>query len=99
MPARPVPKMTPTWKPSKRTLLTAMAALPAAALVPAAVRAEIEVNVNRGDVQPLPIALPAFAGPQGPDIAQVISANLQRSGLFRPLDPASFIEHDLNIAV
>jgi TolB protein len=35
----------------------------------------------------------------GADIAGVISANLQRSGLFRPLDPASFIEKDLNAAV
>ncbi|MFL5295178.1 MAG: Tol-Pal system beta propeller repeat protein TolB [Phenylobacterium sp.] len=91
--------MTSTWKLSKRTLLTALAALPAAALAPAAARAEIEVNVNRGDVQPLPIAIPAFGGTQGAEIAQVIGANLQRSGLFRPLDPASFVEHDLNVAV
>lgn len=63
-------------------------------------RADIEVNVNRGDVQPLPIAVPAFGGGQvGADIAAVISANLQRSGLFRPLDPASFMERDLNTAV
>jgi TolB protein len=63
-------------------------------------RAEIEVNVNRGDVQPLPIAVPAFGGGQvGADIASVINANLQRSGLFRPLDPASFVEKDLNAAV
>src|SRR6185312_3532818 len=95
---RPVPKMTPV---SKRTLLGALAALPAAALLsPAAARADIEVNVNRGDVQPLPIALPAFAGGQvGADIAGVISANLQRSGLFRPLDPASFTDRDLTVAV
>jgi len=86
---------------SKRTLLAALAALPAAAFgVPGAARADIEVNVNRGDVQPLPIALPAFGGGQvGADIAGVISANLQRSGLFRPLDPASFVERDLNTAV
>jgi TolB protein len=63
-------------------------------------RAEIEVNVNRGDVQPLPIAVPAFAGGQaGADIASVIAANLQRSGLFRPLDPATFTEKDLTAAV
>lgn len=85
---------------SKRTLLTGLAALPAAALFASAARADIEVNVNRGDVQPLPIALPAFGGGQvGADIAGVISANLQRSGLFRPLDPASFVERDLNAAV
>ena len=62
-------------------------------------RAQIEVNINRADVEPLPVAVPAFNGSQGGDIAQVISANLQRSGLFRPLDPASFIEKDLNAAV
>jgi len=90
--------MTPV---SKRTLLSALAVLPAAALLaPGGARADIEVNVNRGDVQPLPIALPAFGGGQvGADIAGVISANLQRSGLFRPLDPASFTERDLNTAV
>jgi TolB protein len=69
-----------------------LAALPA--------RAEIEVNVNRGDVQPLPIAIPAFGGGQvGADIAGVISGNLNRSGLFRPLDPASFVEKGLTTAV
>jgi TolB protein len=86
---------------SKRTLLTGLASLPAAALfLPGAARADIEVNVNRGDVQPLPIAIPAFGGGQvGSDIAGVITANLQRSGLFRPLDPATFVEHDLSVTV
>ncbi|MBS0363880.1 MAG: Tol-Pal system protein TolB [Proteobacteria bacterium] len=85
---------------SKRTLLAGMTALPAAVwLAPAAARADIEVNVNRADVQPLPIAIPAFAGPRGPDIAGVIAADLQRSGLFRPLDPASFVERDLTISI
>ncbi|HEX4712855.1 Tol-Pal system beta propeller repeat protein TolB [Phenylobacterium sp.] len=89
--------MTPL---SKRSLLMALAAVPAAALIAPAARAEIEVNVNRGDVQPLPIAVPAFGGGQvGADISGVISANLQRSGLFRPLDPATFVERDLNAAV
>src|SRR5579859_6208891 len=85
---------------TKRSFLATMAALPASTLFAKAARADIEVNVNRGDVQPLPIALPAFSGGQvGGDIAGVISANLQRSGLFRPLDPASFTDHDLSIAV
>ncbi|THD77192.1 MAG: Tol-Pal system protein TolB [Phenylobacterium sp.] len=69
-------------------------------LAAAPARADIQVNVNRGDVQPLPIAIPAFNGGQvGADIAAVISANLNRSGLFRPIDPASFTEHDLTTAV
>ena len=70
-----------------------------AVFLAAPARAEIEVNVNRGDVQPLPVAVPAFGGTQGADIAQVIAANLQRSGLFRPLDPASFVEKNLTAAV
>eukprot|EP01035_Chromulina_nebulosa_P061551 gene61551-84188_t len=73
-------------------------ALAATAVVRPA-HAAIDVNVNRGDVQPLPVAVPAFGGAQGADIAQVIAANLQRSGLFRPLDPASFVEKNLTAAV
>lgn len=85
--------------PITAVLLTLLCALTAAVLAQPA-RAEIEVNVNRGDVQPLPIAVPAFGGGQvGGDISQVIAANLQRSGLFRPLDPASFIEKDLTANV
>ncbi len=83
-----------------RTLMLALACVLTAGLAAAPARAEIEVNVNRADVQPLPIALPAFGGGQvGADIASVIGANLQRSGLFRPLDPASFVEKNLNAAV
>jgi TolB protein len=82
-----------------KPLILALAALFAGvgAALPAA--AQVEVNVNRGDVQPLPIAIAAFGGERGADIAGVISANLERSGLFRPLDPATFTEKDLNAAV
>ncbi|WP_420849878.1 Tol-Pal system beta propeller repeat protein TolB [Phenylobacterium kunshanense] len=80
-------------------LFSLLCAITALALASPA-RAEIEINVNRADVQPLPIAVPAFGGGQvGADVSQVIAANLQRSGLFRPLDPASFIEKDLTAAV
>jgi TolB protein len=87
-----------------RPFTTVLAALALAAallgLAAPSARAAIEVNVNRGDVQPLPIAVPAFGGGQvGADIAGVIAANLQRSGLFRPLDPATFAEKDLSAAV
>ncbi len=93
---------TKVWSPSMplKSLLLALALMAGASLAAAPARAEIEVNVNRGDVQPLPIATPAMGGAAvGAEIANVIAANLQRSGLFRPLDPASFIERDLNAAV
>jgi TolB protein len=84
----------------RRSLLLTLVATAGAIALADVARADIEVNVNRGDVQPLPIAIPAFGGGQaGADIASVISANLQRSGLFRPLDPSTFVEKDLNAAV
>src|SRR5438105_11726907 len=61
--------------------------------------AELRLDVTRGKVEPMPIAIPAFAGgggeeaQTGRDMAQVISADLERSGLFRPLDPQSFIQN------
>jgi TolB protein len=61
--------------------------------------ADITVDVNQAAVQPLPIAITAFGGPQvGAQISKVVSADLERSGLFRPLDPATFREQpDVNV--
>jgi TolB protein len=68
-------------------VLTALAALAIAA--PAL--ADITVDVNQAAVQPLPIAIPPFGGlPTGAEISDVVTADLDRSGLFRPVDPASF---------
>jgi TolB protein len=56
--------------------------------------AALQVDVNQGNIQPLPIAIPDFAGQAGPgqNIASVIRADLDRSGLFRPLDKESFLD-------
>ncbi len=60
--------------------------------------AELRIDITRGKVEPLPIAIPAFAGgggeevQTGRDLAQVISADLDRSGLFSPIDPRAFIQ-------
>jgi TolB protein len=60
-------------------------------------RADLRLDITSGQVQPMPIAIPAFAGGgearAGGEIAGVISADLERSGLFRPLDPRSFIQN------
>jgi len=83
-----------------KTLVLALAAVLASTLAfTAPARAQIEVDVNRGDVQPLPIAIPAFGGAQGAEISQVITGNLERSGLFRPIDPNAFIEKSLDVNV
>jgi TolB protein len=59
--------------------------------------ATLQVNVDQGVAQPLPIAIPDFngAGADGAmaaNIAGVVRADLDRSGLFRTLDAKSFID-------
>lgn len=60
--------------------------------------AQLKVDITRGSLEPLPIAVTDFAGatPEssqfGREIAQVVSADLERSGLFRPIDPRAFIQ-------
>src|SRR5205085_9416974 len=67
--------------------------------LPGAALAELRVDITRGKIEPMPIAVPAFVGGGGEeaqvgrDLAQVISADLERSGLFRPLDPRGFIQN------
>ncbi len=64
--------------------------LAAAATSPA--RALVEIVVSGGNFVPLPIAIPDFASSDpafGKEIADIVRANLKRSGLFEPLDPAS----------
>jgi TolB protein len=57
--------------------------------------AELRIDITRGNVNPLPIALPDLSGEGklGADIMRVISDDLERSGLFKPLDPRAFIEN------
>ena len=61
--------------------------------------AELRLDITRGKIEPLPIAVPALSGAGGEegqagrDIAQVVSADLERCGLFRPIDPRAFIQN------
>jgi len=48
------------------------------------------IDVNRARTDPIPIAIPSFGdGPLGRDIAGVVSADLARSGLFKPISAAA----------
>src|SRR6478752_8519502 len=80
-----------------KKFLVLLAALVALSAAPA--HAALQVDVTQGNAQPLPIAIPDFIGdPQaGPNIAGVVRADLERSGLFRPLDQKGFVEHITNI--
>ena len=79
----------------------ALAVFLALGIMASTARADIVVNVNQGVTQPLPIAVPAFvaANTVGADISRVVTGDLQRSGLFKPLDPNSFLEHNLDVNV
>jgi len=68
-------------------------------------RAQLSVDVNQGTVVPLPIAIPDFiarnvkAKNMATDIANVITADLQRSGLFAPINKRAFLSRPTNLAV
>ncbi|MDH3596469.1 MAG: Tol-Pal system beta propeller repeat protein TolB [Rhodospirillales bacterium] len=61
-------------------------------------RAELNVDITQGFVEPLPVAITDFyaetleESKTGKDLAGVISADLERSGLFRPIDHGAFIQ-------
>ena len=75
-----------------RFLATVLFAILAVTATPA--HADLRVDITRGNVEPMPIAIPAMigAGAQesqiGAQIASVVNADLERSGLFKPI-PAS----------
>ena len=61
--------------------------------------AEVEGGLRgrqtEGTLAPIPIAIPAFVGEDpriAADVTGVVAADLERSGLFKPLDPAGFLE-------
>jgi len=78
-----------------------MSLVAASAAIPA--HAQLSIDITKGNIDPTPIAIPDFMssdsrGQQiGRDLAEVVRADLERSGLFRALDPNSFIEKQTNI--
>lgn len=67
------------------------------ALVPAA-QASLQIKLDEGVVQPIPIAITDFFGTTPKDqniaaeVANIVRGDLERSGLFLPIDRTSFIE-------
>ncbi len=72
--------------------------------IPQVAHAEIRLDLTRGVSEPMPIAITSFHGaaPQHRDYAtqipQVISANLESSGLFKPVNPRAFVQNINSIA-
>ncbi|HTO29579.1 MAG TPA: Tol-Pal system beta propeller repeat protein TolB [Pararhizobium sp.] len=78
----------------KRNLFRFFVALAAVvALSTSPVLARVELNINKGNVEPMPIAISDFLqGELGQKISDVVAADLKRSGLFAPIDKNAFIE-------
>ncbi len=63
--------------------------------------AVLELDVTRGNSAPLPIAIPNLVGLGGDaqlatQVTAVVTADLQRSGIFAPADPSTFIQTDID---
>ena len=88
---------------TRRTLLTGAAAGAAVGWQTGNAGAQLKLDVTQGNIQPIPIAIPDFVGGSSNDsetarnVTQVIAANLKRSGLFAPIEPAAYIERVSNI--
>ena len=86
-----------------RFVIMLWAALCAAMLTLTTAHAQLEIDITKGNIDPTPIAIPRFLGTDaqtrdlGAQISEVIRADLERSGLFKSLDPASFLETQTNI--
>src|ERR1700741_1833516 len=84
--------------PSRRQIISGMAALGAAAAISRGALAQKRITITEGDFAPLPIAIPNFVAGTPADtevgvgVTQVITNNLRRSGLFAPIDQAAYIE-------
>jgi len=86
----------------RRILVTGGAAAAFTGLRVSPMRAALRLDITQGNVQPLPIAVPDFLPATPGDaeparlVTQIITANLARSGLFAPIDPAAYIEKIVN---
>ena len=66
-------------------------------------QAQLSIDITKGNAEPIAIAVPDFIHTDhrlndvGKEIAQIVRADLERSGLFKALNPASFIETQTDI--
>ena len=66
--------------------------------------AEVRIDITQGVVSPIPIAITEFNGSSsqerqvGADIAQVITSNLESSGLFKPIDRKAFLQQSESLS-
>ncbi len=91
--------------PSRRGAILGASMASLATILPRPASAKIDLNLDSGNTEPLPIAVPNFSGgnPEeqriGSDITHILAADLERSGLFKPIDPQAYVQKEVDIAV
>ncbi len=78
--------------PTRRTVLKTALAGAGGLLMASPVLAQLKIIVSGAQFTPMPIAIPDFASSDpvfGQQVAQIVRADLTRSGLFAPLDAAT----------
>lgn len=78
-----------------------MLALISSLFFASAAHAELKIDITKGNVEPMPVAVTNFTGGSageatGQAISAVIAGDLERSGLFKPINSAAFIEQITN---
>lgn len=81
--------------------LASYLSLVTALLFAASAHAELKIDITKGNVEPMPVAVTLFTGAgmgdaNGNQIASVVAADLERSGLFKPISRDAFIEQVTN---
>jgi TolB protein len=86
---------------SRRSLIRLGLATGVLALAASPARALVQIVVSGANFVPLPIAIPDFSSADptfGTEIADIVRADLKRSGLFAPADPATLPAHVGDVA-
>ncbi len=92
-------RMTPQ---AAKAALVMLLALFSCTLATQPALAVMEVDITRGNVRAIKIAIPKFRGNSaqsdeiGRKISDIVRANLNGSGMFESLDPRSFIQSDVS---
>ncbi len=80
---------------SRRDALQIMGSGIAAGFAPSFAMAQTRVTIDEANLRPRPIAVPFFVGADkrlGKALADIIQSDLERSGLFRPMDREAFLQ-------
>ena len=71
--------------------------------LPASAHAELRLDLTRGTVKPLPLAVTTFYGSSqnekelGANLSSIVSSNLESSGLFKTINPRAFVQKEDSI--